>query len=724
MDLRNMSCWFIFILYTSCWIVFADELGYKYVTIDDKLKVCLVETARSSKKILLLCPKMLTSAVECVIETDRFGCIRRLMNDDADFTILEPEELVAIRNYDIYNFLITNELRLFQNAMRFEVVAIGHKNLHHAYDVKGKRLCHPGFETVGDWTKSFSTYFENLIARKQCEPNMSLLENRIQVLSNLFEMACIAGPWSSDTTIDYYLKTKYRNLCAACENPASCYNTDKYYGRQGAVLCLVDGVGDVGWVRLDDARIHFKVENVDTQDYRFLCSDGTTKPLNFDEPCVWISKPWPAIVARAFAAKTVARIMNLNNMTAWGTNLLELLEDYYVTSVNVEELQPPFDHLQQFPNFLSANIRTECSRDVKWCVKSLLEMRKCEWMKMAASAYGIQPNILCYQYADTGNKSCLESVQSGQTHISVILPEELLEARKKNLEPIAHMMTNTRQGLSRVAAIVRLSSSFKTLRDLKGFKAVFTGYRSVGWNAFTSVMRNESQENWDCSDTQAISNFFANSCVLGLENKDKNVLPSNLHSLCVKDGEASDDATAFHYLTSGIVDVAFVDLNVVENITKPGDFLHQKVDLKNLNSKPKYRVLSQTLAEAIKGTPYVLAWTALGSIVMQKNVTEVRHRDIYSMLVEMDKLFGKHFNGETPAFSLYAPYEGNLGVIFPDGTRYIELHGHQTVQGRNYDEVVEDIINQSACNAAHAWLTHFPLVLCIVVVFLYRSLDC
>lgn len=50
---------------------------------------------------------------------------------------------------------------------------------------------------------------------------------------------------------------------------------------------------------------------------------------------------------------------------------------------------------------------------------------------------------------------------------------------------------------------------------------------------------------------------------------------------------------------------------------------------------------------------------------MQKSVTEIRHRDVYSMLIEMDKLFGKHFNGETPAFSLYGPYEGDLGVIFP-----------------------------------------------------------
>jgi len=57
---------------------------------------------------------------------------------------------------------------------------------------------------------------------------------------------------------------------------------------------------------------------------------------------------------------------------------------------------------------------------------------------------------------------------------------------------------------------------------------------------------------------------------------------------------------------------------------------------------------------------------------MQKNVTEIRRRDIYSMLVEMDKLFGKRFNGETPAFSLYGPYEGKLGIIFPVSSRQIE----------------------------------------------------
>lgn len=56
-----------------------------------------------------------------------------------------------------------------------------------------------------------------------------------------------------------FAESKYRNLCAACERPASCYNTDRYYGREGALMCLTDGMGDVAWVRLGDARVHFKV---------------------------------------------------------------------------------------------------------------------------------------------------------------------------------------------------------------------------------------------------------------------------------------------------------------------------------------------------------------------------------------------------------------------------------------------------------------------------------
>ncbi|XP_011641592.1 serotransferrin isoform X1 [Pogonomyrmex barbatus] len=724
MDLRT-SCWLIFLL-----IAFVDS--YESVSTTNKWTLCLADSVHTTQKILSLCPKLAKSPIECVIEADRFGCLRRVVSGDVDITVLEPEELVAIRNYKLYNVLVTNELRLFQDDdHRFEVVAIANKNVRRIWDVKGKRLCHPGLDTVDDWTKVFSTYFENLIIKKECDANMTLFENRIHALSNYFEMACIAGPWTADTIFDYQLKSKYRNLCAACERPASCYNTDRYYGREGALLCLTDGMGDVAWVRLGDARVHFETQTmIDAQDYKFLCSDGTTRPLNFKEPCVWISKPWPVIVAKPTIAENIARTMNsmMNRTSSWESSVLQLMENYYISSTNVQDLQTPDDYLHRYPNFLSANVRTGCqpSRDVHWCLVSSLEKRKCSWLRDASIVYGVEPLISCLQ--KDSREACLEAVRNGEMDIFLARPEELLDARIKGLKPIIHAMANTRQGLNRIAAVVKRNSRFRVLKDLKGAKAAFTGYRSVGWNAFVTLMRNDSGENWDCSDAQAVSKFFKDSCVLDWNNKDNdNKLPTNLYSLCKKDAkETVDDLTAFSYLTSDIVDVAFVNLKVIENKTEAGDFYYERIDHKNINRMPRYRVLGPTLAEAIKRVPYVIAWTSLGSIMAHENITDLRRQEIYSMLLEMDKIFGRKFNGQAPTFLLYGSYEDNHGVIFPDGTRYLELHGLQTLKGRNYDQIVEQFVKKEICSSASTWIPHFSgtlLLYTIVVIGLNRLLN-
>ncbi|XP_071653962.1 transferrin isoform X1 [Temnothorax longispinosus] len=715
------------------WLVFSLVIAlvdsYEYVSAANKWTLCLVDSVHTAQRILSLCPKLATSPVECVIETDRFGCLRRVTSGDVDITVLEPEELVAIRNYKLYNVLVTNELRLFpDDDYRFELVAIAHKNVQRIWDVKGKRLCHPGLDTIDDWTTIFSTYFENLIIRKECNANMTLFEDRIHALSNFFETACIAGPWSADTVFDYQLKSKYRNLCAACEKPASCYNTDKYYGREGALLCLTDGMGDVAWVRLGDARIHFKAQMIDTQDYKFLCPDGTTRSLD-DKPCVWISKPWPVVVAKPTHAENIARMMNsmMNRTYNWESNVLQLMENYYITSTDVRDLQTPDDYLHRYPYFLSANVRMGCqpSRDVRWCLVSNLEKRKCSWLRDASIIYGVEPLISCLQ--ENSREACVEAVRKGKMDIFLARPEELLEDRMMGLKPIIHAMASSRQELNRIAAVVKRNSRFRVMKDLKGARAAFTGYRSVGWNAFVTLMRNESDEDWDCSDAQAISKFFRDSCVLGWNSKDNhNDLPANLHSLCKEDAaHAGDDLSAFNYLASDIVDVAFVNLKIIENKTEAGDFYYEKID--SINRLPKYRVLGPTLAEAIKRVPYLLAWTPLGSIIAHENITDLRRQEIYTMLLEMDKIFGRKFNGQAPTFLLYGPYEDNHGVIFPDGTRYLELHGQQILKGRNYDQIVEEFVKQESCSAADAWISRFPksLLLCMIIVFILdRLLNC
>ncbi|XP_032675197.1 transferrin [Odontomachus brunneus] len=691
----------------------------------EKLRLCVVESAHITIRIRSLCSKLaaLNSPIACVLDIDRFSCLRRLIAGEADFAILEPEDLVAAAAYREYNVLVTNELRLFLNDKQsFQMVALVHKNVGHIWDVKGKRFCHPGFDSKElGWTKAFSMYFENWIIPKECDPDKTLLENRVHALSNYFEMACVAGLWSSDTIFDGQLKSRYRNLCTACDNPISCYNDDKYRGREGALLCLTDDVGDVAWVRLDDTLLHFKEEEVDKRNYNYLCPDGGTRPVEYDKPCVWISRPWPVIVASSQIAEKVARTMNLlkNTTFGWETNVLQLMESYHISPVSTENLETPEDYLGRFPGFMSANNRASCrpSRRVQWCVASNLEDRKCRWLREASIVYGVEPPISCIQ--ETSRASCLDALRSRRADIFVARPEELLQARKKGLKPLVYALSNKKQELNRIAAVVKHDSKFRTLRDLEGAKACFTGYKSVGWNAFTSTMKNASAGKWGCPDTQAVANFFKDSCVFGLSDQDKSKLPANLYSLCKREEAAGDDISAFDCLTSGLADVAFVNLKAIEK--KTGN-----LDQNDATGSKGYRLLCLDEPDIEKTNPCLLTWTSLGAVIAHENVTSLRHEEIYSMLLEMDNLFGITLNGLTPAFSLYGTYDNVSSVIFPEETRNLQLHGYQIQSVRSYDQIIEDLLRQEACNGVSVRISHFSgiLSLCMAIVTLSRFLNC
>ena len=59
-------------------------------------------------------------------------------------------------------------------------------------------------------------------------------------------------------------------------------------------------------------------------------------------------------------------------------------------------------------------------------------------------------------------------------------------------------------------------------------------FDSLGWNAFFWQLKNKNHD-WDCTDTKAISTYFEESCVLGIDTE-ATKLPKNLHSLCRKEG--------------------------------------------------------------------------------------------------------------------------------------------------------------------------------------------
>ena len=57
--------------------------------------------------------------------------------------------------------------------------------------------------------------------------------------------------------------------------PSECKTTGKYSGYSGAFKCLMDGVGEVAFVK--HTTVMENVNGSDASKYRYLCTDGTMK---------------------------------------------------------------------------------------------------------------------------------------------------------------------------------------------------------------------------------------------------------------------------------------------------------------------------------------------------------------------------------------------------------------------------------------------------------------
>lgn len=271
--------------------------------------------------------------------------------------------------------------------------------------------------------------------------------------------------------------------------------------------------------------------------------------------------------------------------------------------------------------------------------------------------------------------------------------------------------------LSRIVALVKYNSLFRSLRDVKGTKACFAGYGNVGWNAFVTIMRNISSNQWSCSDAKAVAKFFKHSCVFGLGDKIREV-PNNLYSLCTRESQAENDTSAFDCLYSGKAEVAFVDLKVI------GKKIGSSVSGNVISIKgAKYRTLCQNNTNINDERICLLTWAPLSSVIAHENITDVRRQEIYLALLEMDQLFGQTFNGQTPAFSLYGNYDSMQNIVFPEETRYLHFEGHQLQGTTKYTEIVERMLKQRDCNGANCNSLLGSLILACFAIIAWNHID-
>ncbi|XP_063543762.1 transferrin [Cydia strobilella] len=643
---------------------------------DGKLRLCVVEGRGSYKRASKYCPVLdqSDSGVECVIGQDRLDCLRRMSKGVVDFGVFSPEDLIATQWANI-NVLVTDEIRLRPRKFASSIVAVIHKSLLPGLDtvssvhsiLKGSRMCHIGLgaDERRPLSETLTEYLESLVTRKSCNSDLSVAENRIKGMADMFGNSCRAGPWVLDAKRDAELKAKFPSLCASCDRPRKCDRHDRYWGPSGALSCLIEGAGNFTWAEADFVAGYFgsRTGFANPGDFAYLCRDGSWQEIHeHDEPCVWLRRPWALLVAKTKAAEEVSRLAaNLTSAGVvvgggWRGALTALLEANGALPAPLRPPSTPLDYLAGAGGFREAYSQAGCtpSRHIVMCTTSILEQNKCEWLSEAASVYGVEPAVQCSRKGDRA--ACMAAVKNGTCDVTVASGDWLVRAeRDMSLIPILHETTPIINQTTTVVAYVREDANIFKMADLKGTRAAFPRFDGLTWHSVLRYLVNIEKNT--CKDI--LNGFFKSICAPGV---DEYVTDSKrwIEGCVVEGGKVVEgEWGALRSLVEGKSDVAFLSMAtynqyVAKQIPEPW--------VKDVKIKP-------ICAEDNEKYCFI-SWSNIGH-VFAKNTTAMRRQEIINVMTKLDQLFGKHNPNQASAvmFSLYGPYNHQNNILFHDNTK-------------------------------------------------------
>ncbi|KAI8426948.1 hypothetical protein MSG28_014616 [Choristoneura fumiferana] len=512
------------------------------------------------------------------------------------------------------------------------------------------------------------SYLTTLVTKRSCNSSLSVEENRIKAIAGFFKGACRAGPWVLDAARDAELKAQYSSLCAACSG--ECSVRDRYWGPAGALACLSEGAGTVTFAEADNVARYFGEQNTtayaDPSEFAYLCRDGSWQGITGNaEPCAWLRRPWPLLVAKTKVAAAVSNLAaNLTQASAlvaggWRGALSALLQ---LNSALPAPLQPPaapLDYLATAQGLREAYSQNGCqaSRHITLCTTSILEQNKCEWLSEAAAVYGVEPPLQCAR--QPGAAACLRAVGAGACDLAVAGADWLVPAmRDMSLTPVLHESTNILNQSTTVVAYVREDSNINKMADLRGKRAVFPRFDGIAWHSVLRYLANVEKST--CKDI--LSGFFSSVCAPGVEKNDlsENLKKKWTENCYVQDGNVLDgEQQALRLLVEGKSDVAFLSMNTYNQY-----MAHQIPELWNADVKIKPLCAEESAKYCF------ISWSNIGH-VFAKNTSAMRVQEIINVFTKYDQLFGKHFPFHTAMFSLYGPYNHQNNVIFDDNTKML-----------------------------------------------------
>ena len=274
---------------------FSDYLGQD-MRYFEALHECNVPTARLcviSKPEFYKClqmaiafkAQMLKPKLACYLGKSSIDCMKAIRDKKADLTVLDAGDVYkAGSNFGLIP-IVAEKYDL--NDTSYYVVAVAKQSDPETdlFFLKGKTSCHTGYGTAAGWVIPLSFFLSNNRMRSYgCD---SLL-----AASQYFQKSCVPGAMSNLAENSW----KYSNLCHLCHGEASHYcskdHSEPFFGHTGALRCLVEGGGQVAFVKhttilenTGSRNFAFWSRNKISNDFELLCRDGSRAKFDQYQKC-------------------------------------------------------------------------------------------------------------------------------------------------------------------------------------------------------------------------------------------------------------------------------------------------------------------------------------------------------------------------------------------------------------------------------------------------------
>ncbi|XP_076364560.1 LOW QUALITY PROTEIN: transferrin 2-like [Tachypleus tridentatus] len=252
-------------------------------------KLCVVsdkEMEKCHKMKTAFRAQMLKPDLTCVKAHSHISCMSMINQGYADLTVLDAGDIYTAGHK--YNLIPIVAEQYNLDDTYYYVVAVAQqpdKETDLLY-LKGKRSCHTGIGMAAGWVVPLSFLLTN-------ERMRSFGCNSAHAAAEFFQKSCVPGALSREYTGGFW---SYDNLCDLCHGSSFGFcsrdSLEPFYGHTGAFRCLVEGGGEVAFVKhttivenTAGRNPQWWSRNVMPDDFELLCRDGSRAGYDEYEEC-------------------------------------------------------------------------------------------------------------------------------------------------------------------------------------------------------------------------------------------------------------------------------------------------------------------------------------------------------------------------------------------------------------------------------------------------------